>query len=197
MIEIELRDDGFGVPKGDLPSYVVGVRRGNQFLLHPLEILYLVLEEGATITFKGMTINSFQRALQVLLKQVKETCREEGKGCRLAFSFWSMFTTYYNLRRRGRKVLPEGRREGTLIEIRKGVWWAEYLVLEEGVKVPIRALLSWIDEARANDLKSIIAIVDRNGSVTYYEAARVEIRASSRSREEVPASRASASQKGT
>jgi len=177
LIEVRITEEGLGIPTGVVPSSVVGIRKGDLLFLHPLETLYLVLEGEAKVLIDDEEIKDFKEALSRIIEIVKTWCIKERKGCYLANAFWSMFTTYYKLRRKGRKVLPEGRREGTLIEIRKNKWWAEYLVLEEGIKISIAQLLEWVEEVRANDLKAIIAVVDRNGSVTFYEASRVTLRA--------------------
>jgi len=138
--------------------------------------VYLILIKEAVLKVGEATVSDFREALAEVLKRIRRSCATKGRNCKLSTSFWSMFTTYYYLRRKGKKVLPEGRREGTIIEIRKNKWWAEYLVLEEGVKIALSGLVEWVEETRANDLKAVIAVVDRNGSVTFYEAAKVNIK---------------------
>ena len=83
-------------------------------------------------------------------------------------------------------MVPEARREGTLVEIRRNSWWSEYLVLEEGLKVKVDDLLYWADDVRANDMKSIVAVVDRNSGVTYYELTPVEFREVNKQMGEAP-----------
>jgi tRNA splicing endonuclease len=185
---LELLPDGSSrLVDGNVPAYIVGITRKGEKIFHPLETLHLILEGRAKLIVDGEEITDFVKALSVIIKRVRETCEREGKGCYLANAFWSMFTTYHDLRRKGRKLLPEARREGTIIEIRKGGWWAEYLVLEEGVRIPLPKLLNWIDEVRANDLKAVVAVVDRNGSVTYYESYRIEVKPPSKREERAQA----------
>ncbi len=87
-------------------------------------------------------------------------------GVRLSF-----FLVYLDLRGRGRRVY-RGLRHGTLyVRIGKGL---EVLVLEEGTPVTLRSLVDWSRQVVADGFEPIIAVVDRNGGVTYYEARVVE-----------------------
>lgn len=75
---------------------------------------------------------------------------------------------YIDLRRRGR--LPRrGLRPGTF-EYRAGGRLYEVLILEEGETTTYGRLLDWSRSAVADDREPVIAIVDRNGDVTYYLA---------------------------
>ncbi|UXD22141.1 hypothetical protein IPA_02075 [Ignicoccus pacificus DSM 13166] len=178
MIEIRLLPTMEGKAKREGLSSLIAVRgTGEEMVLHPLEVAYILfMGEGKAITEDGRELD-FNEYLGLVLKTLEERCEREGVGCVLSKLFWSMFTVYYDLRKRKRKVIPEVRREGTLLEIRRNKWWAEYLVLEEGVEITIDELLSWVEDVRANDLNSIVAIVDRNGSVTYYETSKATLRA--------------------
>lgn len=187
MLTITLRDDGFGIPSGSLPKYIVGIRIRDQVLLHPVEVAYLSLTNEAKVIKDGKEL-SFKDVLAHITSALEKSCKEKGKGCRTLRTFWSLLTVYYDLRKKNRKVVPEARREGTLVEIRRNSWWSEYLVLEEGLKVKVEDLLYWADDVRANDMKSIVAVVDRNSGVTYYELTPVEFREVSKRTEEVPSS---------
>ncbi len=170
MIVIELMEDGNGVAKGDLKGLVFPKKKLDEgYLLHPIEVAYLLFLGKAVVTFEGKEM-SFIEYVGWILKKL------DGCNCPLEKTFWSMFTVYYDLRKRNRKVLVEVRRDGTLIEVRREKWWTEYLVLEEGIIVKVSELLEWIEEVRANDLRGVVAIVDRNGSVTYYEVSKVYLK---------------------
>ncbi len=187
MLTITLRDDGYGIPSSSPPRYIVGIRIKDQILLHPIEVAYLRLTNEAKV-IKDEKELDFKGVLACILSSLERSCKEKGKGCKTLRTFWSLFTVYYDLRRKNRKVVPEARREGTLVEIRRNSWWSEYLILEEGLKIKVDDLLYWIDDVRANDMKSIVAVVDRNGGVTYYEVTPVEFRGPSKRMEEVPSS---------
>ncbi len=89
---------------------------------------------------------------------IVESCREPLKT----------FIVYLDLRRRGR--LPRrGLRPGTL-EFREGQRVYEVLILEEGEVTTYGSLAEWSRSAVADGRHPVIAIVDRNGDVTYYEA---------------------------
>jgi hypothetical protein len=177
MIEIKLTPTMEGIAKREELSSLIAVRgTGEEMTLHPLEVAYILfLGEGKAITPEGEELGFIEYVGRVL-SVLDERCKREGSGCLLSKLFWSMFTVYYDLRKRKRKIIPEVRREGTILEIRRNKWWAEYLVLEEGVEITIDELLTWIEDVRANDLNSIVAIVDRNGSVTYYETSKVVLK---------------------
>ncbi len=81
----------------------------------------------------------------------------------------SMFLVYHDLRKRGRKV-RRGARSGTLIvDTGKGKL-AEILVLEEGTPMTLEKLAEWSRGASASNHEPIVAIVDRAGVISYYEA---------------------------
>ncbi len=89
-------------------------------------------------------------------------------GCSIKIS---VFIVYIDLRNRGRRVY-RGLRHGTLyVKMGKGL---EILVLEEGTPVTLRRLMDWSRQVVADGFEPIIAVVDRNGGVTYYEARIVE-----------------------
>ena len=79
-----------------------------------------------------------------------------------------LFIVYSDLRRRGR-IVYSGPRKNTLITV-LGDKKMEILVLEEGETITVRGILDWSIIASGEDRRPIIAVVDRNGSVTYYEA---------------------------
>ncbi len=83
-----------------------------------------------------------------------------------------LFIVYYDLRKRGRKA-RRGVRTNTLV-YGHGGRRVEVLVLEEGTGVEVRSLLEWSRIASGDGYTPVVAIVDRNGGVTYYEARALE-----------------------
>ncbi len=79
----------------------------------------------------------------------------------------AMFIVYLDLRSRGRRVI-RGVRKDTLI-VKMGKESFEILVLEEGSEVELEWLAEWSRIASGDGFNPIVAIVDRNGDVTYYE----------------------------
>ncbi len=80
----------------------------------------------------------------------------------------SLFTIYHDLRRKGRRVKP-GFRSNTLI-VDLGSRKLEILVLEEGNPMTLEDLAEWSRSAISSGYEPVIAIVDRYGIITYYEA---------------------------
>ena len=85
---------------------------------------------------------------------------------------WVEFETYLDLRRRGRHPVPGPRPHTFLLRRRKTEQkYTHYiLVLEENRLVNLEALYSFIREAFSNGWEPVLAIVDRYGDLTYYEA---------------------------
>ncbi|MEM1796270.1 MAG: hypothetical protein QW036_02290 [Zestosphaera sp.] len=79
---------------------------------------------------------------------------------------WIKFTTFLDLRSRGRVAQP-GYGENVLVFEMKGQRYAVYVV-EENSPLNTKELLSWIDSALLKNLEPILALVDANGDVTYY-----------------------------
>jgi tRNA-intron endonuclease len=79
----------------------------------------------------------------------------------------ALFIVYFDLRSRGRRVL-RGLRRDTLI-VKTGRESLEVLVLEEGSEVRLEWLAEWAKAASGDGFGPVVAIVDRNGDVTYYE----------------------------
>jgi tRNA-intron endonuclease len=83
----------------------------------------------------------------------------------------SLFMVYHDLRKRGRKVRL-GTRPNTLI-LNLGSRRTEILVLEEGVLMTLEDLAEWSRSSMSSGYEPVIAIVDRYGVITYYEARAV------------------------
>ncbi len=79
---------------------------------------------------------------------------------------WIKFTTFLDLRSRGRVVTP-GYGENVLLFEMKGQKYVVYVV-EENSPLDTKELLSWIESALLKNLEPLLALVDANGDVTYY-----------------------------
>ncbi|MEM0014391.1 MAG: hypothetical protein QXS42_03470 [Zestosphaera sp.] len=79
---------------------------------------------------------------------------------------WIKFTTFTDLRGRGRVALP-GYGENILLFEMKGQKYAVYVV-EENSPLDTKELMSWIESALLKNLEPLLALVDANGDVTYY-----------------------------
>lgn len=79
---------------------------------------------------------------------------------------------YLDLRGRYPEV-RKGPRPDTLLARGKRGRPLEVLVLEEGEEVTVSQLGSWSIAASSDDHDPVVAVVDRNGQVTYYEARTV------------------------
>ena len=78
---------------------------------------------------------------------------------------------YIDLRRRGRKPRL-GVRKRTLVYAWKGGRF-EVLVLSEGYPVRLGDIVEWSRIASGDGYTPVVAVVDRHGTVTYYEARTV------------------------
>lgn len=79
---------------------------------------------------------------------------------------------YLDLRKRYPEV-RKGPRPDTLLARGKRGRPLEVLVLEEGEEVTVSQLGSWSTAASGDGHDPVVAVVDRNGQVTYYEARTV------------------------
>ncbi len=101
----------------------------------------------------------------------------DGWGCALrivsSLGIWlPLLIVYMDLRRRGRKPRP-GARDNTLW-VSFGSRRVEFLVVEEGGSLSFERLGLWSRLAAGDGFTPVIAIVDRVGGITYYEARVVE-----------------------
>lgn len=80
----------------------------------------------------------------------------------------SLFLVYHDLRKRGRRV-KLGLRPNTLV-LNMGSRRVEVLVLEEGKLMTLSDLAEWSKSCIASGYEPVVAIVDRYGVITYYEA---------------------------
>ncbi|MGC9209666.1 MAG: hypothetical protein ACP5FT_00100 [Acidilobus sp.] len=82
---------------------------------------------------------------------------------------FELFLVYYDLRRRGRRV-SMGRRPRTLLIDEGSGRIMEVLVLSEGRPVKLSDIAEWSRLAVSESHEPVLAIVDENGGITYYEA---------------------------
>ncbi len=80
-----------------------------------------------------------------------------------------LFLVYYDLRRRGRKVRL-GHRPRTILLEERSNRIVEVLVLSEGRPVRASEIVEWSRLAVSDSHEPVLAIVDENGGITYYEA---------------------------
>ena len=80
-----------------------------------------------------------------------------------------LFIVYYDLRRRGKRVRL-GVRPRTLIYEEPSGKLFEVLVLAAGARVSLKEIIEWSRRASADSHEPVIAVVDENGGVTYYES---------------------------
>ncbi len=121
------------------------------FLLDLVELAYLVyLKEYKVIDVDGQNLN-----LGDLFSRYSRSRYD-----------WIKFTTFLDLRNRGRVAQP-GYGENVLIFEMRGQKYAVYVV-EENSPLSTKELVSWIDSALLKNLEPLLALVDANGDVTYY-----------------------------
>ncbi len=121
-----------------------------------LEALYQVYRGKAILEYEGRELN-----LEEAIKLIANKCSR---------NIWVEFEVYIDLRKRGR-ILSIGPKPNTLLMKKsKSKQYYEYyiLILEENKPIPLRILKDFIEEARKNSWKPIIAVVDRYGDITYY-----------------------------
>ncbi len=114
-----------------------------------------VLEAAYQATVRSLIIDGgtgWEKALELLYRYSEDL---------------AVFIVYHDLRQRGRRVL-RGIRKGTLI-VKTGGRDLEVLILEEGTTIKLEWLAEWSRIASGDGFNPIVAIVDRNGDVTYYE----------------------------
>lgn len=118
--------------------------------INVLEASYLIAIEKASINSKA----GWEEALE-LIKRYEIPLQ--------------LFLVYYDLRKRGRRVW-EGARSNTLISETTNLKRIEVLVLKEGDLINAYDIANWSELAVSDSHIPIIAIVDKNGDITYYES---------------------------
>ncbi|MEM2617261.1 MAG: hypothetical protein QXL64_07020, partial [Thermofilaceae archaeon] len=84
--------------------------------------------------------------------------------------FWVKLNVYTDLRSRGLRVLPLEGALVLLVERRSGEGERRYIVLclEEGVRIGFKELEAFIRKALESKREPVLAIVDKEGNVSYY-----------------------------
>lgn len=143
-----------------------GELRDGELILTSFEALFLV-EGGRLAVYDGDRALSFQDLLHYFLRYDSDV--------------WIKYLIYSDLRRRGYVVKPgfgggvsfRVYRRGAII----GREPAKYLVygFVEGKPIELKCLSEIIREARSARKDLILAIVDRQGEVTYYDVTQVTL----------------------
>ncbi|MEM0366022.1 MAG: hypothetical protein QXR02_01170 [Acidilobaceae archaeon] len=119
-------------------------------IVEPLEVAYQA--SLGTIEFNGLS--GWEASLQIL------------SMLRIRLS---LFLVYHDLRTKGKRVKARVKDNTLLIPLSPGKV-LEILVLEEGVHMTLEGLAEWSRGVQALNHIPIIAIVDKTGVITYYEA---------------------------
>lgn len=129
----------------------IKTRESSTYLLDLVELAYLIyLKECRAVDVDGQNLE-----LGDLFSKYSKSRYD-----------WIKFTTFLDLRSRGRVVQP-GYSDNMLVFEMKGQRYAVYVV-EENSPLSTKELLSWIDSALIKNLEPLLALVDANGDVTYY-----------------------------
>lgn len=123
---------------------------------------------------KGEVVDPLEAAYQLVRGRIHVEGLPEGwiGGIKLVSAIVrdpDLFLVYYDLRRRGRRVM-RGLRRRTLIVARGGDKELEVLVLSEGTHTTFRDIAEWSKLASRDGFIPVVAVVDGYGVVTYYEA---------------------------
>lgn len=142
----ELLERGFGVQEG--------------------ENLWLTLIEAAYLVDKGELRVVAEEGRQSL--EFKELVKRASSTDR---SFWQKLVVYTDLRDRGLRARPL---EGTSLilaerKVKEGERRYMVLCLEEGVRIGFRELEGYIRRALESRRELVLAIVDKDGNVSYYK----------------------------
>ncbi len=141
---------------GDEVEIILGpVKEGK---IHVIEALYLLYKGVAQVVDKNGKDIDFEELIR-MYSIVNPYA-------------WVEFETYLDLRKRGRHPVPGPRPHTFLLRRRKreNKYTHYILVLEENRLISLETLYSFIREAFSNSWEPILAIVDRYGDITYYEA---------------------------
>jgi tRNA splicing endonuclease len=124
--------------------------------------------------YEGGEIDPFEAMLQAVRGRLRLEDGSEGWPALLRILEalrvqLKMAIVYLDLRRRYPQV-RRGPRKDTFIASGKSGRAIEVLVLEEGEEVTVAQLGLWSQAAASDGHEPVVAIVDRNGQVTYYQA---------------------------
>jgi len=157
-----LRDSRVVVPfDPDLAGRGYGVQSGDSLELSLLEAAYLVDRGDLVVVDESGAEVSFEELVK--------------RGAASDPSFWVKLNVYSDLRNRGLRVQPL---EGTpmmLVERKTGEGEKRYalLCLEEGVRIGFKELESFVRRAVESRREPVLAIVDKEGNISYYVVERM------------------------
>jgi len=164
--EAILRSDNFTAisdPEGMriLAEKGYGLVEEKSILLDPIETLYLM--HRGVIEVKDM--NHHTLTFEALLKRLCETDKD----------LWLKFIVYSDLRKRG-LIVKRGAMSLTFFVDKRGEKvFKRYLVacLREGSRIGFLELESFFRRSIESDRELIVAIVDKEGNVSYYTVERI------------------------
>ncbi|NHV45867.1 MAG: tRNA-intron lyase [Candidatus Verstraetearchaeota archaeon] len=137
----------------------------NKLVLFDVEALYLLDNNKIILVDESNKVLTFQELVNLLLKNDP--------------NIWLRYLLYSDLRRRG-YVVKEGYGKGLEFRVyRRGAMIgkepAKYLVygLIEGKTISISELKNISNKAKLSNKDLIIAVIDRQGEITYYEAMEI------------------------
>ena len=151
---VEVKDGGELYEKG------FGVQVGEVLRLALVEAAYLVDKGELRVVGEGGQSLSFQDIVKL--------------ASRADRSFWQKLVVYADLRDRGLRAQPV---EGTPIvlverKFKEGERRYMVLCLEEGVRIGFKELEGYIRRALESRRELVLAIVDKDGNVSYYAVER-------------------------
>ncbi|RZN57346.1 MAG: tRNA-intron lyase [Candidatus Methanomethylicota archaeon] len=137
----------------------------NKLVLFDVEALYLLDNNKIILVDESNKVLTFQELVNLLLKNDP--------------NIWLRYLLYSDLRRRG-YVVKEGYGKGLEFRVyRRGAMIgkepAKYLVygLMEGKTISISELKNISNKAKLSNKDLIIAVIDRQGEITYYETMEI------------------------
>ena len=125
---------------------------------------------------KGISEIDLIKAAYLLYHNKAIAIDENGKNISLRDLFmrygdkeewWILFSVFTDLAKRGFKV-EKGYSSRDLIAL-KGDKKYRIFVTEEGMKIKLSYLYTWIEGTQVKDLDVLIAVVDMYGDITYYQ----------------------------
>lgn len=145
----------------------VGELHGGRLTLSGVEVLYLMEREKIELSDHSGKRMDFPSLVEALSEEDPEA--------------WLRFLLYSDLRRRGYIVKP-GYSKGLEYRVYRrgaevGKEPAKYLVvgLVEGRAVTVPELASIANSAKLSEKDLILAVIDRQGEITYYDASEVAL----------------------
>jgi tRNA-intron endonuclease len=145
----------------------VGEFQGGTLTLTGVEVLYLIEREKIGLVDPSGKRIEFPSLVEALSAEDPEA--------------WLRFLLYSDLRRRG-YIVKTGYSKGLEYRVYRrgaeiGKEPAKYLVvgLVEGNAVPVQELASIANSAKLSQKDLILAVIDRQGEITYYDASEVTL----------------------